>query len=380
MSRRSNGEGNISKRPDGKWTARIQIGLTDDGKPKIKAFYGSNRKEVADKLADFRELTKAGYTDEDMPEFKTYITNWLYNVKVNELKAMSFDRLESTIKNHIIPVVGHFKTNMLTDTIIQTQLINKKVKTYSHSSIKKIYDALNACFKYAVARRDLRFNPMDTVTMPGKAKFETKDIEIFTEEDLKVLIQAADTRFGNGELRYKNGWGIILMIYTGMRMGEALALKWEDYNEAEKKLTIRKNIGLVKNRTGEGNKYMLLEQDSVKTKNSDRVIPLSQMAITALLELRKTSRNYIISTREGKPVRPRNFQNTFDYMLNSVGLVHKGLHATRHTFASLLFKKSADVKTVGELLGHADARTTYNTYIHVMQSQKQSAVALLDEL
>ncbi|MCX7924030.1 MAG: site-specific integrase [Clostridia bacterium] len=380
MSRRSNGEGNISKRPDGKWTARIQIGLTEDGKPKIKAFYGSSRKEVADKLADFRELTKAGYTDEDMPEFKTYITNWLYNVKVNELKAMSFDRLESTIKNHIIPVVGHFKTNMLTDTIIQTQLINKKVKTYSHSSIKKIYDALNACFKYAVARRDLRFNPMDTVTMPGKAKFETKDIEIFTEEDLKVLIQAADTRFGNGELRYKNGWGIILMIYTGMRMGEALALKWEDYNEAEKKLTIRKNIGLVKNRTGEGNKYMLLEQDSVKTKNSDRVIPLSQMAITALSELRKTSRNYIISTREGKPVRPRNFQNTFDYMLNSVGLVHKGLHATRHTFASLLFKKSADVKTVGELLGHADARTTYNTYIHVMQSQKQSAVALLDEL
>lgn len=380
MSRRSNGEGNISKRPDGKWTARIQIGLTEDGKPKIKAFYGSSRKEVADKLADFRELTKAGYTDEDMPEFKTYITNWLYNVKVNELKAMSFDRLESTIVNHIIPVVGHFKTNMLTDTIIQTQLINKKVKTYSHSSIKKIYDALNACFKYAVARRDLRFNPMDTVTMPGKAKFESKEIEIFTEEDLKVLIQAADSRFGNGELRYKNGWGIILMIYTGIRMGEALALKWEDYNETEKKLTIRKNIGLVKNRTGEGNKYTLLEQDSVKTKNSDRVIPLSQMAITALSELRKTSRNYIISTREGKPVRPRNFQNTFDYMLNSAGLEHKGLHATRHTFASLLFKKSADVKTVGELLGHADARTTYNTYIHVMQSQKQSAVALLDEL
>ncbi len=174
MSRRSNGKGNISKRPNGKWTARIQIGLTEDGKPKIKAFYGNSRKEVADKLADFRELTKAGYTDGDMSEFKTYITNWLYNVKVNELKSMSFDRLESTIKNHIILVVGHFKTNMLTDTIIQTQLINKKFKTYSHSSIKKIYDALNACFKYAVARRDLRFNPMDTVTMPGKENLKPR--------------------------------------------------------------------------------------------------------------------------------------------------------------------------------------------------------------
>ncbi|KNY27634.1 hypothetical protein [Pseudobacteroides cellulosolvens] len=122
MNRRSAGEGNISQRANGTWTAMIQLGIKEDGKPKVKAFYGKTRKELADKLADFRELTKAGYTDEDMPEFRTYITNWLYNVKVNELKAMSFDRLESTIKNHIIPVVGHFKTNMLTDTIIQTQL------------------------------------------------------------------------------------------------------------------------------------------------------------------------------------------------------------------------------------------------------------------
>lgn len=223
MNRRSAGEGNISQRANGTWTARIQLGIKEDGKPKVKAFYGKTRKEVADKLTEFRELTRYGYKDEDMPEFKTYITNWLYNVKVNGLKAMSFDRLESTIKNHIIPAVGHFKTNMLTDTIIQTLLINKKVKTHSHSSIKKIYDALNACFKYAVTRRDLRFNPMDTVTMPGKAKFESKEIEIFTEEDLQVLIQTADSRFENGALRYKNGWGIILMIYTGIRMGEALA-------------------------------------------------------------------------------------------------------------------------------------------------------------
>jgi integrase len=380
MNRRSAGEGNISQRANGTWTARIQLGIKEDGKPKVKAFYGKTKKEVADKLAEYRQFTKSGYKDEDIPEFQTYITNWLYNVKVNELKAMSFDRLESTIKNHIIPAVGHLKTNMLTDTIIQTQLINKKVKTYSHSSIKKIYDALNACFKYAVARRDLRFNPMATVSMPSKSKFETKEIEIFTEEELKILTNIADTRFSNGVLRYKNGWGVILMIYTGIRMGEALALKWEDYDEVGKKLLIRKNIGLVINRTGEGKKYKLLEQETLKTRNSDRVIPLSQMAVTALSELHKTSRNNIISTREGRPVRPRNFQNTFDYMLEHAGLAHKGLHATRHTFASLLFKRSADAKTVGELLGHADARTTYNTYIHIMQSQKQSAVALLDEI
>ena len=88
MNRRSAGEGNISQRANGTWTARLQLGIKEDGKPKVKAFYGKTRKEVAEKLADYRELTRSGYTNDDMPEFQTYITAWLYNVKANELKAM----------------------------------------------------------------------------------------------------------------------------------------------------------------------------------------------------------------------------------------------------------------------------------------------------
>ncbi|MCX7924034.1 MAG: site-specific integrase [Clostridia bacterium] len=378
MSRRAPGEGNISKRADGYWTARIQVGSNENGKQRIKAFYGKTRKEVAEKLADYREMTRAGYGDEDLPDFDRYIKNWLYNVKANELKALSFDRLESTINNHIIPCIGHIKTNQLTDLTIQIELINKKSKDMSYSSLKKIYDALNACFKYAVARRNLRFNPMNTVTMPSKSKFETKEVEIFSDDEIKKITEAASARFGNGTLKYKNGWAFILMIYTGMRMGEMLALKWQDFNEEARTLTIKRNIALVKNRMAKGTNYKLVEQDSLKTQNSERVIPLSLMAITALAELRKTSKNYVISTADGKPVRPRNFQNTFDSVLKYAGIGHKGLHATRHTFASLLFKRGADVKTVCELLGHGDTRTTYNTYIHIIKEQKHETISLLD--
>ena len=331
MSKRSPGEGNISKRKDGYWTARIQVGTKENGKAKVIAFYGKTRKEVVEKLADYREMTRSGFGGEDLPDFDRYIKNWLNNVKANELKALSFDRLESTIINHIIPVLGHIKTNLITDLIIQMEIINKKSKELSYSSLKKIYDALNSCFKYAVARRDLRFNPVNTVTMPSKSKFETKEVEIFTEEEVKLLIEAANAKFESDLLKYKNGWGFILMVYTGMRMGEALALKWEDYNEEAKTLTIKRNLALVKNRTGKGTNYKLVEQDSLKTQNSERVIPLSQMAVTALGELKKTSKKYIIATADRKPVRPRNFQNTFDTMLKYAGIGHKGLHATRHT-------------------------------------------------
>lgn len=379
MPKRSHGEGSITKRPDGIWTSRIQVGFTDEGKQKIKAFYGETRKEVADKLQKYKSLMRSGGDESELPDFDTYVSNWLHNVKVNELKPLSFDRLESTINNHIIPSIGHFQTGKITDMIIQTEVINVKAKSMSYSSIKKIYDALNACFKYAIARRDLRYNPMATVSMPSKAMFESKEIEIFSEDDVKRIIGAVNSRYSNGALKYKNGWGIVLMIYTGVRMGEALALKWSNYNEKDKTLTIRKNIALVKNRTDKGAKYQLLEQSSLKTKNADRVIPLSQRAIEALTELSKSSKQYIISTADGNPVRPRNFQNTFDSILSAAGIEHRGLHVTRHTFASMLFKMGADVKAVSELLGHADTRITYNTYIHLIQEQKQNVISLLDK-
>jgi site-specific recombinase XerD len=125
---------------------------------------------------------------------------------------------------------------------------------------------------------------------------------------------------------------------------------------------------------------VLVEQNSLKTRNSERIIPLTQMAMTALTELRKRSCNYIVSTADGRPVRPRNFQNTFDAMLQHAGISHKGLHTTRHTFASLLFKRGADVKTVCELLGHGETRTTFNTYIHIIKEQKHDVISLLDGL
>jgi hypothetical protein len=102
LSRCSAGEGCIFKRPDGYWTARIQAGTNNNGKPKIIAFYGKTRKEAVEKLADYKEKIRSGFGEDDLPDFERYISNWLYNVKSNELKASSYDRLESTINNHII--------------------------------------------------------------------------------------------------------------------------------------------------------------------------------------------------------------------------------------------------------------------------------------
>lgn len=383
QKRRIKGEGCVTQLSNGKYTARVNLGIKEDGKPIIKAFYGKNSKEVVKKMDEFKhDMKLKEYTEKNEPHFDEYITKWLRNVKFNEIKSTSFDRLESTIKNHINPVLGHLTLSQVNDSIIQENLINGKMKNKSYSSIKKIYDALNACFKYAIARRDIQYNPMNVVTLPSQTKFtKSKDIDIFTDDEVIRLIEVAQSTYSNGVLKYRNGWGIILMIYTGLRIGEALALKWEDYDSNEKTLTVHMNLALIKNRDNDENdepNYILVAQDTVKTKTSERVIPLSKMAITALNNLKLTSSNYIISNKYGKAIRARNFQNTFDSMLTDAGLKHVGHHVTRHTFASMLFDKGAEVKVVSELLGHSDIRITYNTYIHLIKKQKTNVVNLLD--
>lgn len=387
--KRGHGEGSIYQRKNGLWAASIQIGTDESGKPIIKYFYSKEQKEVVNKLNEFKLLQAQGFDKLTSTTLKDYITSWLVNVKFYELKLSSYDRLESTINNQIIPRLGFYKLdvkNELTASIIQTELINKMfAEGYSHSSIKKAYNALNGCLKYASKNRQILFNPMETVVMPSETKFEKKEIKILIDDEIKRFEEACTVKHKNGELVFKIGYGFILILYTGIRMAEALALKWSDVDLENKTIKIDSSVVMVKNRKANDNapKNILIEQDSTKTQKSKRTIKLCKKAYNSLVELNKIFNydkdDYIFQTRNKTPIRPRNLQNTFDAILARANIEHKGVHSLRHTFASMLFKKKVDVKHVSEILGHADVRITYQTYIHLIQEQKDSAIDLLDE-
>lgn len=380
-TRRSNGDGSIYQRKDDLWVAQIQTNN------KAKYFYGKQRKDVVAKLKAFKLNQLQGYDSLATISLNDYIENWLTTAKKNDLKPASYDRLESTIKNQIIPRIGHYVITDLTGPIIQSELINAMMEgDFSHSSIKKAHNAINACLKYAVTNRQIMYNPTDAVIMPSINKFEKQEITIFTDEEIRNFEATCVIKFKNGKYVYKNGYGFILILYTGIRMGEALALKWGDIDFTNKRLIIDNNIVQVRNR-GEKNEdepnYKLLEQDTTKSIKGVRYIPLSKKAHNALIQLKKDvcrSEDYIFKPEDNKPLLPRNFRNTFDAICRRAGIKETGLHTLRHTFASLLFKKGVDVKTVSELLGHADTRITYNTYIHLIEEQKTSAIDLLDDI
>ena len=384
MSRREKGMGCVSQRKDGTWTARVTLGVDSNGKRKVKALYGKTEREVKKKLKEFQqELIKNDYKEIPKSSVKEYMSDWLLNTKQNELKPSSYDRLEETCKHQIYPFIGYYQIQELTSSHIQRLINLLTEKGYSYSTIKKAYNALHSCFTLAYEREEIKKNLFVGISLPKQAKKEVSDIVYFTEDEIKLIESCSLSKYNTGKYKYENGWYIIILLYTGLRIGELLALKWDSIDLQRKTLKVTGNLKQVKNRDRTSNKsYKIIEQPP-KTKAGNRIIPLANKVIEAFdyLEKNKKQNKFVVVTKNGNPVSARNIDRTFRQIIKATGIEKTcGVHSLRHTFASMLFKKGIDVKTVSEILGHSDVSITYNIYIHVIEEQKIAAIDLLNDL
>ena len=166
--RRDYGSGSISQRKDGTWTARMIIGTNEAGNPRIKAFYGKSEREVKKKMKEFeKELHKNDGTVVQKNTVETYMRNWLYSVKSNELKPKSFDRLEQTIVYQVIPHIGNLQIAAIQADDVQKMLNTLKAEGKSYSTIKKAYDAVNECFRTGMIKRTVSINSLPSSLMNG---------------------------------------------------------------------------------------------------------------------------------------------------------------------------------------------------------------------
>ena len=385
-NKREHGQGTIYLRKDGRWYGAVQNGYNENGKPKMITVYGKTEAEAKRKL---KEKIKLINSDELILQNNTiknitveeYCTNWLKNVKVNELKPSSYDRKELTLSNQVYPSIGMLQLSQLSIDDVQKMVNQLKQKELSYSSIKKAYEAINACCKYAIIRGDLQKNPCTGVTLPKNLKHQDGDIKFYTEKQVESLLKQSTIKYNNGKNKYRLGYGIQLLLYTGLRIGEALALTWEDVDIQNKTIKVNKNLKQVKNRDDNQSKYKIIVQNSTKTNSGTRVVPLNNKSIEALKQIKEITGQYkyVFSTQTGKNMSSRTCDRMFRKIQENCGFKEiYGVHALRHTFASLLFKRGVDVKTVSEILGHKDVSVTYDTYIHLIQEQKVNAMNLLD--
>lgn len=374
---------------DQRWVGRLKIGQKPNGKPDYKVVYCKSEPEAHKRLKEiYLESVKTEYVYVNKESFAAYLDLWMTTVKILELKPKSYDRLEQTINLYVKPSLGEIQLSTVTSDDIQQMLAKLKDEGKSYSTIKKAYDAVNGAFKWGLRCEPpkVKKNPAANVIVPSRKLFAQKQIPFYTKDEATALITQAYSKCGNGKRRYPLGAFVPLLINTGLRMGELLALKWgTDIDFENRTLKVHNNIVFVRDRDKDKG-YKLLEQETVKSDaGQDRTIPLNDNAYAALLDIYQVTGNetYVMTTSEHTHVKPRQLDQMFRRIAVATGLPEDkiyGVHALRHTFATLLLSNGIDIKTVSSLLGHADVSITYNTYIHVMREQKAKALDTIPDI
>ena len=345
---------NIFKRKDGRWEARYVKEVALDGTKKYGSVYAKTYREVKAKQQFFISnplscSRKATVTvDEIMQE-------WLEQSK-SHLKISSYQKYQATVQNHISKQIGKIPIKNLSSAIISQFTDNLlSVEGLSKETANNVLIVLGMGLEFA------KLHYQVTVPDIHLLKATKAKTRVLSVREQKVLVQ---------HLLSQNNvfsFGMLLALYTGLRIGELCALKWEDFSENT--IHVSKTMQRLKNTSGQ-TEVMILPP---KTSSSDRVIPIPMALLTVIDKYRRDS-GYVLIQPNGRYVEPRLMQNKFADCAEGCGLKNAHFHTLRHTFATRCIESGMDAKTLSEILGHSDVRTTLNKYVHSSFELKKQGV------
>ena len=298
-----------------------------------------------------------------------WLIQWLENYIRPSVKMRTYERYKLIIEQHIKDKIGDLNLNDLSPLVLQsfiTELLqsgNKKTgKGLSANSVNAVISVIQSSLKTAHLLGLTKDYTADKLKRP---KLKEKPVECFTLAEQKQIEQAV-LNSTKDKL-----YGIILCLYSGLRIGELIALQWSDIDLAKGILTVSKSCHDSKNG---------LIIDEPKTATSRRMIPLPKQLLPILKGIKKKSDSPFVVSANGKLVSVRSYQRSFELLLRKLNIPHKGFHSLRHTFATRALECGMDVKTLSELLGHKNPTITLNRYTHSLMEHKADMMNRLGKL
>jgi integrase len=371
-ARKANGLGNIRKRPNGSWEARLSY-VDGDGTLKRVSVYGKTQREVRVKMKAVRDRVDNGApaTDDKMA-LATWMQRW------RETTLAASDRKEATrslyaslSRKHIeAGVIGPIPLAKLRPSDVEKLILALRSAKLSDSTIRQIYTVLRLGLDGAVRDGLLARNPATSVQRPGVARKEAAHLD--PQRVTQLLVAAEASRYHTA---------LVLIATTGLRRGEALALRWSDVDLDTGVLRVRESVQRIEGKLSTG---------EVKTDRSRRTIPLSP-AIVALLRRHRVTQleermraanqwaetGLVFTTELGSVVEPRNLLRVVEAAAKRIGLDGVGAHTLRHSAATAWLEAGVHIKQVSDLLGHSSVAITGDVYGH---GSDQSARAAVDGL
>ena len=302
-------------------------------------------------------------------KYKDWLTQWLENYVYPSVKARTFERYKLIVERHIKEKLGGTELSELSLLALQsfiTELLqggNKKTDGgLAANSVNAVISVIQSSLKTAHMLGLTKEYMADKLKRP---KLMEKPVECFTLAEQKQIEHAI--RSGKKDKLY----GIILCLYSGLRIGELMALQWCDIDFVKGVLTVSKSC-----HDGKGGLII----DEPKTATSRRVIPLPKQLLPVLKALKRRSASPFVVSAGGNPVSVRSYQRSFELLLKKLKIPHKGFHSLRHTFATRALECGMDVKTLSEILGHKNPTITLNRYAHSLMEHKKEMMNRLGKL
>ena len=354
---RAKGEGNITKRKDGRWMARYTI-VMPNGKKRRQHIIKKNRDEVLALMK--KEMTLANEGRPIIRDGRTvgqWLDFWLKHIAPHKVRQSTLIGYETTVRVHLKPAIGNVTLSSLSPLHVQKMISNHLERGGSVRVAQIIRNVLSAALRSAMQREMIHRNVARLVDLPQGHK---KERPLWTEMQMREFLEKS-----RGHMYYP----IFAMLCTyGMRRGEVLGLRWQDIDFEGGTFTISHQVVQMGSNILFGNP---------KTEAGRRTLPLLPhiRAILADLPHRTVADTDLVFTgRNGRFIQPSNLLRTFHLLTARYGLPRIPIHSIRHTVATMMKDNGVAPKDAQMTLGHADIQTTMQFYQHSSLGNKTAAL------
>ncbi len=380
----SRGE-NIRMRPDGRWEARVALGVSEDGRTRVKCLYGKTYKEARLKksaylnspqiVSDKTPVMKYPKPDPD-PDMLSCVTitfqeaayGWLVSKKPF-VKETSYAYYSTMVEKHLLPKLGGMLIGQIDYHVLADFLAEKRqhgnlrdhgpMKDKTVSDIKMLVMQVLYYAKAEHMISEVPECPIISTKQPAISVLTKQE-----QEQLERTILANVTSFG---------LGIMTSLYGGLRIGEVCGLKWGDFDFFNHTISVKRTISRITDVDGESGARTKLVIGPPKTETSRRTIPIPEPVFAFLEQYRKKDGCYV-ATGTTKFMEPRVCLQRFKSLQRKAKIPDHTFHCLRHTYATRCIENDIDYKTLSELMGHSDVKITMQRYVHPSMDSKKSQI------
>lgn len=369
--RRSNREGSMWQRQDGRWTGAAYV-LTTDGTFRRTYVYGRTREQVHTRLVELQDRSARGIPRADhVWKVGEYLDYWLENIARQAARPSTYAKYETITRLYLRPGLGRYRLDRLSVAVVQSWLNSRLAAGDSIAKVHVMRTVLGSALTRAMREELVSRNVARLATLPPDRPVRQQP---WSPAEARAFLQAA-----RGDRLYP---AFVLLLVYGLRRGEVLGFSWHDVDLERGVLRIRQQLLRARGR---------LQLGPVKTNAGRRDLPLLGVARSVLLQHAElkvlgtashewTPHDLVFTTRTGRPVAPRNLARSFHRIIASYGLRPIRLQSLRRTTATLLKDLGVPPRDTMEILGHARIAVTMEIYTGADDASRRGALTKLSAL